>query len=70
ADERLSEFLGCPFSVEEERDGVIEEISKLCSFNMLKDIEQNKTVEFIGNYEKGRLFRKGEVGDSVNFLTP
>ncbi|KAJ4850876.1 hypothetical protein Tsubulata_007116 [Turnera subulata] len=67
---RLAEFLGCPFSLEEERDGVIEEISKLCSFNMLKDMEHNKTGNSILDFENKTLFRRGEVGDWINLLTP
>ncbi|CAK7336463.1 unnamed protein product [Dovyalis caffra] len=67
---RLAEFLGCPFSAEEERDGVIEGISKLCSFSNLKDKEANKTGMSIPGFENNTLFRRGEVGDWVNFLTP
>ncbi|THG05616.1 hypothetical protein TEA_000801 [Camellia sinensis var. sinensis] len=33
------EFLGFPFTVEEERPGVIQEVTKLCSFDNLKDLE-------------------------------
>ncbi|KAH8512591.1 hypothetical protein Peur_056592 [Populus x canadensis] len=67
---RLAEFLGCPFSLEEEADGVVEGISKLCSFSNLKDKEINKTGKSIPHYENKTLFRRGEVGDWVNYLTP
>ncbi|KAJ4830084.1 hypothetical protein Tsubulata_039161 [Turnera subulata] len=68
---RLAEFLGCPFSVEEERDGVIQEITKLCSFNVLKDMEHNKTGKSpIANFDNTDFFRRGVVGDWINFLTP
>ncbi|KAJ4841110.1 hypothetical protein Tsubulata_003742 [Turnera subulata] len=67
---RLAEFLGCPFSLEEERDGVIEDISKLCSFNILKNMEHNKTGQSIERLENKILFRRGEVGDWINLLTP
>ncbi|KAK2644620.1 hypothetical protein Ddye_019815 [Dipteronia dyeriana] len=40
---KSAEFLGCPFSDVEEKQGVIEEISKLCSFENMKDLEVNKT---------------------------
>uniref|UniRef100_A0A6N2JWQ7 Sulfotransferase n=1 Tax=Salix viminalis TaxID=40686 RepID=A0A6N2JWQ7_SALVM len=67
---RLAEFLGCPFSLEEEADGVIEGISKMCSLSNLKDKEINKTGRFHPYFENKTLFRKGEVGDWVNYLTP
>ncbi|XP_057976311.1 cytosolic sulfotransferase 15-like [Malania oleifera] len=67
---RLAEFLGFPFSVEEERDGVIEEISRLCGFENLKELEVNKSGKSIENFENKSLFRKGEVGDWVNYLSP
>ncbi|ESR55776.1 hypothetical protein CICLE_v10023824mg, partial [Citrus x clementina] len=51
---RLADFLGCSFS-EEEANGVVEEISKLCSFDNIKGLEATK---------------KGEVGDWKNYLTP
>ena len=38
---RLAKFMGVPFSLEEER--VIEKISKLCSFNNLRELVVNKS---------------------------
>ncbi|CAN0862894.1 Cytosolic sulfotransferase 15 [Linum grandiflorum] len=55
---KLAEFLGCPFSLEEEEDGLVEGIAKLCSFEKLKELEVNKSG------------KKGEVGDWVNYLSP
>ncbi|KAK2652277.1 hypothetical protein Ddye_012133 [Dipteronia dyeriana] len=62
----LTVFVGCPFSVDEESRGVIEEISKLCSFDHLKIWEVNKSgVENANTI----YFRKGKVGDWRNYLT-
>ncbi|KAK6921039.1 Sulfotransferase domain [Dillenia turbinata] len=71
---QLAEFLCKPFSAEEEREGVIEEIVKLCSFEKLTSSEVNKTgkVAFVPEMLIGNdnFFRKGQVGDSPNHLTP
>ncbi|XP_042483553.1 cytosolic sulfotransferase 15-like [Macadamia integrifolia] len=66
---RLAEFMGYPFTIEEERDGVIDEISRLCSFECLRSLEVNKSGKSISYFENQTLFRKGEVGDWVNYLT-
>ncbi|KAK6921037.1 Sulfotransferase domain [Dillenia turbinata] len=70
----LAEFLGKPFSAEEEKAGVIEEILKLCSFDKLTSLEVNKTgkVTFVPEMAVGNetFYRKGKVGDSKNHLTP
>ncbi|PRQ57873.1 putative P-loop containing nucleoside triphosphate hydrolase [Rosa chinensis] len=66
----LAKFLDCPFTEEEERNGVIEAIAKLCSFEAMKKLEINKTGTFVMNWENKTLFRKAEVGDWVNYLTP
>lgn len=67
---KLAEFTGYPFSLEEERDGVVEKIVKLCSFENLKELEVNKSGKSIKYFENKYLFRKGEVGDWVNYLSP
>ncbi|OVA18527.1 Sulfotransferase domain [Macleaya cordata] len=43
---RLAEFLGYPFSLEEESERVMEEILNLCSFDYLKNLEVNKERNF------------------------
>ncbi|XP_038983691.1 flavonol 3-sulfotransferase-like [Phoenix dactylifera] len=40
---RLADFMGRPFSPEEEKEGVVEEVIKLCSFDKLKSLEVNRT---------------------------
>ncbi|KAG4989162.1 hypothetical protein AAZX31_11G184800 [Glycine max] len=67
---RVAEFLGCPFTLEEENRGVIENIIKLCSFQKMKELEVNKSGTFGRNFENKFLFRKGEIGDWVNYLSP
>ncbi|KAL7209687.1 hypothetical protein ACSBR1_031281 [Camellia fascicularis] len=66
----LAKFMGFPFSVEEDRQGVIEEILKLCSFDSLKDLEVNKTHKNDVGHSNSAYFRKSEVGDWANYLTP
>ncbi|KAK9910569.1 hypothetical protein M0R45_034525 [Rubus argutus] len=67
---RLATFVEYPFTMEEERNCVIEDIAKLCSFETLKNLEVNKTGTFFQHFERASLFRKAEVGDWVNYLNP
>ncbi|KAI3950128.1 hypothetical protein MKW98_008573 [Papaver atlanticum] len=36
---RLAEFMGCSFTLEEERQGAVEDVSSLCSFEHLKNLD-------------------------------
>ncbi|KAK1372164.1 Sulfotransferase [Heracleum sosnowskyi] len=70
---KLALFLGKPFTEKEEKEGVVQEILKLCSFDNLSNLEVNKTgilryssQIFVNNCY---FFRKGEVGDWQNYLT-
>jgi hypothetical protein len=68
---KLAEFLVLPFSEKEEKEGVIEEISKLCSFDNLKDLEVNRTGFFeSAGAPNSTFFRKAKVGDWCNDLSP
>ncbi|KAK7314118.1 hypothetical protein VNO77_39328 [Canavalia gladiata] len=67
---RIAEFLGCPFTQEEENNGVLEGIIKLCSFEKMKELEVNKSGTFGRHFEKKHLFRKAEIGDWVNYFSP
>ncbi|XP_026385130.1 cytosolic sulfotransferase 15-like [Papaver somniferum] len=66
---KLAEFMGYSFSTEEETHGVIEDILSLCSFEHLKNLDVNKNGHW--NLVANQVFfRKGEVGDWKNYLTP
>ncbi|KAK6228569.1 Sulfotransferase domain - like 8 [Theobroma cacao] len=68
---RIAEFIGFPFSVEEERAGAIEEIKTFCSFSNMKDLVGNMTGTMGRlHIQPKELFRKGEVGDHINYLSP
>uniref|UniRef100_A0A6N2K285 Sulfotransferase n=1 Tax=Salix viminalis TaxID=40686 RepID=A0A6N2K285_SALVM len=67
---KLAEFLGIPFTDKEEKDGVIEEISKLCSFDNLRNLEVNRTGVRPMGTPNSAFFRKAKVGDWCNDLTP
>ncbi|KAK6116887.1 hypothetical protein DH2020_049378 [Rehmannia glutinosa] len=58
---KIAEFLGCPFSLEEEKQGLIEQIAKLCSFENLKNLEVNKTGKIRGVLKNSSFFRKEKL---------
>ncbi|KAF9686305.1 hypothetical protein SADUNF_Sadunf03G0145000 [Salix dunnii] len=66
---KLAEFLGLPFSEKEEKEGVIQEIAELCSFDNLKDLKVNRTG-FFKSAPNSSFFRKAKVGGWCNDLTP
>ncbi|XP_031103402.1 flavonol sulfotransferase-like [Ipomoea triloba] len=71
---KLGEFMGQPFTAEEERRGAAERIVELCSLQKLSGLEVNKT----GKHRQGTalsinndsFFRRGVVGDWKNLLIP
>ncbi|XP_058216769.1 cytosolic sulfotransferase 15-like [Rhododendron vialii] len=67
---RLAEFLGQPFSMEEEGERVVEEIIELCSFGKLRNLDVNKNGSRNPDFKNDAFFRKGEVGDWKKHLTP
>nr|XP_011462981.1 PREDICTED: cytosolic sulfotransferase 13-like [Fragaria vesca subsp. vesca]XP_011462982.1 PREDICTED: cytosolic sulfotransferase 13-like [Fragaria vesca subsp. vesca] len=66
---RLAEFLGCPFSPEEEAQGVVDNVLKLCSFETLSNLDVNKNGRLSTGVENSVYFRQGKAGDWKNYLT-
>ncbi|XWS43302.1 hypothetical protein CRYUN_Cryun16bG0091300 [Craigia yunnanensis] len=70
---KLAEFLGYPFFLEEEKQGMVQKIIELCSFENMMNLEVNKSGTWQSNIvpiENKEFFRKGTMGDWKNFLTP
>ncbi|GLT96297.1 hypothetical protein SLE2022_139320 [Rubroshorea leprosula] len=71
---KLAEFMGYPFSLEEEKEGVVQKIVELCSFEFMSNLEVNKNGMLFGirNHQVRNkdFFRRGKVGDWRNHLTP
>ncbi|XP_074347971.1 cytosolic sulfotransferase 8-like [Apium graveolens] len=66
---RLAHFLEKPFSHEEEKSGLLDQIIKLCSFDSMSKLEVNKTGTMVGEIRNDSFFRNGVVGDWKNYLT-
>jgi len=67
---RIADFLGCPFTQAVESNGVIENIINLCSFEKMKGLEANKYGVLGRICEKKYFFRKAEIEDWINYLSP
>ncbi|OMO72984.1 hypothetical protein COLO4_27325 [Corchorus olitorius] len=69
---KLADFLDLPFSVEEENEGMVEKIVELCSFENLSNLDVNKNGKTPGKHPGANsdFFRKGQIGDWRNHLTP
>ncbi|KAL8526602.1 hypothetical protein ACS0TY_015705 [Phlomoides rotata] len=63
---RIAEFLGRPIADEGEAAQVVGR----CSLDRLKNLEVNKSGSVFGQTPNSSFFRKGEVGDWKNYLTP
>ncbi|KAG6654092.1 hypothetical protein CIPAW_05G121700 [Carya illinoinensis] len=66
---KVAEFLGCPFTPEEEAKGVVNDILSLCSFDNLSTLEVNKSGKLLTGHPTEAFFRRGKVGDYTNYLT-
>ncbi|KAL7223168.1 hypothetical protein ACSBR1_024774 [Camellia fascicularis] len=66
---KLAEFLGQPFSLKEESEGIVQGIVELCSFENLSNLEVNKNGTLSNGIKGNVFFRKGQVGDWKNHLT-
>ncbi|BAT15810.1 Os12g0137600 [Oryza sativa Japonica Group] len=70
---RLAEFVGHPFTVEEQEAGVDRKIVEICAMESLSRLEVNLsgTTDFIEKDVPNNIFfRRGVVGDWRNYLTP
>ncbi|MFQ6652142.1 hypothetical protein Gotur_024140 [Gossypium turneri] len=69
---KVANFLGVPFTPEEENKEIVGEIVKLCSFENMsnQDVNKSDTRSQEKPISNSDFFRKGEVGDWVNHLSP
>ncbi|XP_051121383.1 cytosolic sulfotransferase 5-like isoform X2 [Andrographis paniculata] len=63
---KMAEFLGKPIGSEDE----VEKIIWRCSLERMKNLEVNKSGRTFVPVSNDSFFRKGEVGDWKNYLTP
>ncbi|KAL3498428.1 hypothetical protein ACH5RR_041160 [Cinchona calisaya] len=67
---RIAEFMGCPFSKEEEASGIVNAIVKSCSFDKMSNLEVNKSGKDWSGLYYNTLFRRAVTEDWKNYLTP
>ena len=71
---KVAEFMDCSFTLEEEGEGEVQKIISMCSFEELSTLEVNKhgqrRLDTSITIQNSIYFRKGEIGDWANHLTP
>nr|CBX25459.1 hypothetical_protein [Oryza glaberrima] len=70
---RLAEFVGCPFTTEEQKHGVDRNIVEACALENMSGLEVNRsgTITIVDStVPNNTFFRRGVVGDWRNHLTP
>uniref|UniRef100_A0A0E0F9D6 Sulfotransferase domain-containing protein n=1 Tax=Oryza meridionalis TaxID=40149 RepID=A0A0E0F9D6_9ORYZ len=70
---RLAEFVGCPFTTEEQKHGVDRNIVEACALENMSGLEVNRsgTITIVDStVPNNTFFRRGMVGDWRNHLTP
>ena len=67
---RLAQFLGRPFSPEEENMEMVDQITSLCSFGSMSKLQVNSTGHLLPGLSNSSFFRNGQVGEGNKCLTP
>uniref|UniRef100_A0A0E0LH54 Sulfotransferase n=1 Tax=Oryza punctata TaxID=4537 RepID=A0A0E0LH54_ORYPU len=73
---KLAQFVGQPFSPDEEEAGVVMDIVRLCSFEKMKNLKVNEAdsspiqVPRNTTFANDSFFRRGGAGDWTNHMTP
>ncbi|ESW05667.1 hypothetical protein PHAVU_011G199400 [Phaseolus vulgaris] len=67
---RIADFLDSLITQGGESTTVIENIIRLCGFEKMKDLEVNKSGRIFDVVENKTFFRKGEIGDWMNYFSP
>ncbi|KAF8378833.1 hypothetical protein HHK36_030182 [Tetracentron sinense] len=62
---KLAEFIRCPFSLEEEKEGVVDEIIRLCSFENLSRLDVSMTGDVLIGFEEDEEIRSKKGMDST-----
>ncbi|WCJ39120.1 Cytosolic sulfotransferase 18 [Euphorbia peplus] len=70
---KLAKFMGCEFTPEEERQGVVQKIVDFCSFENLRDLKVSQSGAYKPTspftIQNSSFYRKGKSGDWRNDIT-